>query len=250
MQVVVVGGGIIGAATAHYLAAKGARPLVVEACSPACSASGKAGGVCGRRAAVGPGGFAFRISQRQWGPPLLHAAVARGQCSAIMCAGSAASTSTISSVPLVHTPLPSLTGGFLALDWCDGQAVGRLARRSFELHAELAESLGVDCGYRRVTTHSISVKQGGAPGGLLLPVERLPCTFRDCCTWVQPCRAALLPAAVMATQRELCLTAGTGGGAARLPSLPGWVQRDHIGQATIIGTEDTTAQVPAGSTCC
>lgn len=48
MQVVVVGGGIIGAATAHYLAAKGARPLVLEACSPACSASGKAG------AGVGP----------------------------------------------------------------------------------------------------------------------------------------------------------------------------------------------------
>lgn len=49
MQVVVVGGGIIGAATAHYLAAKGARPLVVEACSPACSASGKAGVVGQRR---------------------------------------------------------------------------------------------------------------------------------------------------------------------------------------------------------
>lgn len=46
MQVVVVGGGIIGAATAHYLAAKGARPLVLEACSPACSASGKAGAAC------------------------------------------------------------------------------------------------------------------------------------------------------------------------------------------------------------
>ncbi|PRW56176.1 oxidoreductase TDA3 [Chlorella sorokiniana] len=133
MQVVVVGGGIIGAATAHYLAAKGAQPLVLEACSPACSASGKA-------------------------------------------------------------------GGFLALDWCDGQAVGPLARRSFQLHAELAESLGVDCGYRRVTTHSISVKQGGAPGA-------------------------------------------RGSGAARLPTLPGWVVRENVGQATIIGTEGTTAQV-------
>lgn len=42
-QVLVVGGGIIGSATAYYLAQKGARPVVLEAVSPACSASGKAG---------------------------------------------------------------------------------------------------------------------------------------------------------------------------------------------------------------
>lgn len=171
----------------------------------------------------------------------------------MMYAGSAASTSTISSVPLVHTPSPSLAGGFLALDWCDGQAVGPLARRSFELHAELAESLGVDCGYRRVTTHSISVKQGGAPGGLLqLPAWstvalRLPGLDAHVAAIGQPC-CLLQPCPRNMSCRSP--TAGTGGGAARRPSLPGWVQRDHVGQATIIGTEDTTAQVPAGSTCC
>ncbi|WP_421725618.1 NAD(P)/FAD-dependent oxidoreductase [Bauldia sp.] len=46
------------------------------------------------------------------------------------------------------------SGGFLALDWCDGSPLEPLARRSFVLHAELAESLGVDYGYRRMTTYS------------------------------------------------------------------------------------------------
>ena len=35
-------------------------------------------------------------------------------------------------------------GGFLARDWCDGTPLQYLARRSFALHAELAESLGND----------------------------------------------------------------------------------------------------------
>jgi glycine/D-amino acid oxidase-like deaminating enzyme len=30
------------------------------------------------------------------------------------------------------------SGGFLALDWCDGLPLAPLARRSFPLHAELA----------------------------------------------------------------------------------------------------------------
>ncbi len=34
------------------------------------------------------------------------------------------------------------SGGFLALDWCDGGALQHLARRSFALHAELAAALG------------------------------------------------------------------------------------------------------------
>jgi len=44
-------------------------------------------------------------------------------------------------------------GGFLALDWNDGTAVEQLARRSFELHAQLAEELDGDWGYRRMTTY-------------------------------------------------------------------------------------------------
>jgi glycine/D-amino acid oxidase-like deaminating enzyme len=44
------------------------------------------------------------------------------------------------------------SGGFLAYDWCRGQPVDRLARRSFQLHAELAETLGNPWGYRRLDT--------------------------------------------------------------------------------------------------
>ena len=42
------------------------------------------------------------------------------------------------------------SGGFLALDWCRGSPLDRLARRSFTLHAELAETLGNPWGYRRL----------------------------------------------------------------------------------------------------
>jgi len=47
------------------------------------------------------------------------------------------------------------SGGFLALDWCDGSVLAPLARRSFELHGSLAASLGRDWGYRRVETLSV-----------------------------------------------------------------------------------------------
>ena len=42
------------------------------------------------------------------------------------------------------------SGGFLARDWCDGTPVQALARRSFDLHAELADRLGNEWGYRRL----------------------------------------------------------------------------------------------------
>ena len=45
------------------------------------------------------------------------------------------------------------SGGFLARDWCDGSPVEPLARRSFALHAELAERIGEDWGYRRLDTY-------------------------------------------------------------------------------------------------
>ena len=44
------------------------------------------------------------------------------------------------------------SGGFLALDWCDGSPLEDLARRSFGLHASLAEELDADWGYRRLDT--------------------------------------------------------------------------------------------------
>lgn len=45
------------------------------------------------------------------------------------------------------------SGGFLALDWCDGSALDQLARRSFSLHAELAEAFGNPWGYRCLDTY-------------------------------------------------------------------------------------------------
>jgi glycine/D-amino acid oxidase-like deaminating enzyme len=47
------------------------------------------------------------------------------------------------------------SGGFLALDWCDGSPLAPLARRSFELHAELAGAFEGKWGYRRLETLSV-----------------------------------------------------------------------------------------------
>jgi glycine/D-amino acid oxidase-like deaminating enzyme len=46
------------------------------------------------------------------------------------------------------------SGGFLALDWCDGSPLEHLARRSFALHQSLADELGGDWGYRRLDTYA------------------------------------------------------------------------------------------------
>ena len=46
------------------------------------------------------------------------------------------------------------SGGFLALDWCGGTPLDELARRSFALHAQLADEIGSDWGYRRMTTYA------------------------------------------------------------------------------------------------
>src|SRR5215472_76208 len=61
------------------------------------------------------------------------------------------------------------SGGFLALDWCRGTLLDRLARRSFKLHAELSVELGDTWGYRRLTTYAGYAVEGdsarGAGGG-------------------------------------------------------------------------------------
>src|ERR1700730_18623235 len=63
----------------------------------------------------------------------------------------------VKAIVVEHTGLACAasgrSGGFLALDWCDGTPLQALARRSFALHASLAEELGGDWGYRRVTTY-------------------------------------------------------------------------------------------------
>src|SRR5499427_1572510 len=57
------------------------------------------------------------------------------------------------------------SGGFLALDWCDGSPLGALARASFALHAELAKEVGTDYGYRRMDTFMMAARERGAVGG-------------------------------------------------------------------------------------
>ncbi len=51
------------------------------------------------------------------------------------------------------------SGGFLALDWCDGTPMEALARESFALHAQLAGELAVDYGYRRMETFQIAASR-------------------------------------------------------------------------------------------
>ena len=53
------------------------------------------------------------------------------------------------------------SGGFLALDWCDGTPLEQLARRSFELHGRLAAELDDDWGYRRMLTYAGSAATEG-----------------------------------------------------------------------------------------
>jgi len=55
------------------------------------------------------------------------------------------------------------SGGFLALDWCDGSPLEALARRSFALHASLADRIGRDWGYRRLTTYGGSATAANHP---------------------------------------------------------------------------------------
>jgi glycine/D-amino acid oxidase-like deaminating enzyme len=49
-------------------------------------------------------------------------------------------------------------GGFLALDWCDNTPLAALARQSFALRAQLPQALGMDYGYRRLTTLAVAVQ--------------------------------------------------------------------------------------------
>jgi glycine/D-amino acid oxidase-like deaminating enzyme len=56
------------------------------------------------------------------------------------------------------------SGGFLALDWCDGTPLEALARRSFELHASLAETIDGNWGYRRMETFGGWAEAGAGRG--------------------------------------------------------------------------------------
>ena len=73
------------------------------------------------------------------------------------------------------------SGGFLAFDWCRGSALDPLARRSFALHAELADELGNPWGYRRLLTYGgYAVENGtlGSAGRLPWLSDRVAITGR------------------------------------------------------------------------
>src|SRR5271169_6014621 len=57
------------------------------------------------------------------------------------------------------------SGGFLALDWCRGNPLDRLARRSFALHAELAAEFGNPWFYRRLETYAGHAAEDETPDG-------------------------------------------------------------------------------------
>ncbi|HWB52099.1 MAG TPA: FAD-dependent oxidoreductase [Stellaceae bacterium] len=52
------------------------------------------------------------------------------------------------------------SGGFLARDWCEGTPLAALAHRSFDLHAELAEAVDGEWGYRRLDTFGGFASEG------------------------------------------------------------------------------------------
>ena len=80
------------------------------------------------------------------------------------------------------------SGGFLARDWCDGTPLQPLARRSFDLHAELAERLGNCWGYRRLTTWGGVGGHGRAGRGGTVPRRRHASAGESL---VEPGRAAM-----------------------------------------------------------
>lgn len=57
------------------------------------------------------------------------------------------------------------SGGFLALDWCEGSALRPLARRSFMLHETLAEESALEWGYRKVSTLALGWHHGRQGAG-------------------------------------------------------------------------------------
>lgn len=65
-------------------------------------------------------------------------------------------------------------GGFLALDWQQGSSTEALSRRSFALHAQLAQDLEADTGYRTVSTLSVTASVSADKKARSKPVAGCP----------------------------------------------------------------------------
>jgi glycine/D-amino acid oxidase-like deaminating enzyme len=68
------------------------------------------------------------------------------------------------------------SGGFLALDWCDGSPLGPLARLSFAMHGRLARAIDTDYGYRELTTFGVATR---ADGGASAHNAAMGCRWLD-----------------------------------------------------------------------
>jgi glycine/D-amino acid oxidase-like deaminating enzyme len=138
------------------------------------------------------------------------------------------------------------SGGFLALDWCDGSPLGPLARRSFALHAELTTELGGDHGYRRMDTFMMRARECGdvaaargprrgaeapdwldGPGGMVTAVLGSTETTAQ----IHPAR---FTAALVAGARSR-------GGALRLGVVDGLIERDGAARGVSVDGEALAA---------
>jgi glycine/D-amino acid oxidase-like deaminating enzyme len=94
--------------------------------------------------------------QRYLGTQPMHVAICGG--GAIGCATAYFLSRHGAAVTLVESTgvacaASGKSGGFLARDWCEGTPLAELANRSFDLHAELADAINDDWGYRRLDTY-------------------------------------------------------------------------------------------------
>jgi glycine/D-amino acid oxidase-like deaminating enzyme len=133
------------------------------------------------------------------------------------------------------------SGGFLALDWCDGSPLEALARRSFALHAELAGRLGMDYGYRPMDTFMLAARERGAPPGghRVAPpawldgagVVTAALGSHETTAQVHPARFTM---ALLAAARAL-------GTALRIGVVEGVVQRDGAARGVVVDGEAIAA---------
>jgi len=75
-----------------------------------------------------------------------------GACSAYFLARRGVSVVVVERA-VVAGAASGKAGGFLALDWCAGSPLDSLARRSFALHARLANEIRADWSYRPMTAY-------------------------------------------------------------------------------------------------
>ena len=129
---------------------------------------------------------------------------------------------------------------------------GPLSRRSFELHARLAQELGHDTGYRRVQTPSVAASAGARSGAAWLSASREYSLFQLRASNVESLCApvAVLAAVQIAVPQGIapcnCLSPLPGPPKSvkvGKSSIPSWLDTGRVTRARVMADEDTTAQV-------